>query len=151
MVRFVGCCHPKVRDPSYVGPQLTERRMAFAQQMLSKRPGTPIMDTHKGVVLGQVHQFWVDGEQQLWLRAEVDESTALGLELAKKIRSGEYRGLSLGMDHSVVRRDRRTRSTKASAGDVDDDDDIDGGPEWDGVSEVLWSSITEVSVCPRGK
>lgn len=138
MVCIVGCCHPKARPEGYVGEQLTWGRMRNSWKSLI---GRPLLDNHNtGRKVGRVLDAWVDGQQQLWIRAEVDEGSAMGRQVAQQIRSGEYQGLSLGMSHGVV-----TDSTASCSGS----DPSQG--DWDTVREVLWSDITEVSVCPRGK
>ncbi len=142
MVQIVGCCHPKARNNAYVGPQLTQKRMQSEWMHLR---GLPLLDNHdKRKKVGHILEAWVDGEEQLWIRAEVDETTAMGAETARRIRSGEYRGLSLGMRHGVDET-RRTQSSSSNSSA----EKIESG--WEGVREVFWSNIEEVSVCERGK
>ena len=74
MVKIVGCCHPKARSQGYVGPQLTQSRMDASWKALRGRPILDNHDRHRRV--GRVLDAWVDGEQQLWIMADVDESTS---------------------------------------------------------------------------
>lgn len=145
MVQIVGCCHPKARNNAYVGPQLTQKRMRSEWMHLR---GLPLLDNHdKRKQVGRILEAWVDGEDQLWIRAEVDESTAMGAETARRIRSGEYRGLSLGMRHGVD----DTLQTQSSSSNSASSSASSREPGWEGVREVFWSNIEEVSVCERGK
>lgn len=148
MVRIVGCCHPKARNNDYVGPQLTWDRMRESWHQLK---GRPILDNHDVArKVGQVMDAWVDAERQLWIMAEIDENSPMGQQVAQRIRSGEYRGLSLGMDHGVMQRmtGGGGNSNECTSRGSDRHATEEG---WEGVERVCWSTITEVSVCEKGK
>ena len=151
MVKIVGCCHPKARPNNYVGPQLTQKRMEDMQkawkdmkESCTRLRGCPILDNHDASRrVGKVLDAFVDAEQQLWIVADVDEGTPMGQEVAERIRSGEYRGLSLGMMHGIDRRPGHMAS-QAQKGRCEENG-------WEEVQSVRWSNIVEVSVCPEGK
>lgn len=94
----------------------------------------------------------MDGENQLWVRGRIHESTPEGRNVAERIRNGTYAGLSLGMTHSVFRKPRpqsagsgeRLQQGNSAAQDEDEDD-------WSNIMGVMSSSIEEVSVCEEGK
>lgn len=144
MVYFVGCCHPKAYPNRHRGPELSRGRMLKAWASMR---GRPILDNHqRHRQVGAILDAWMDGEDQLWIRAHVDESTEMGLQVAKLITSGIYKGLSLGMDHGVVEKSGR-RGKGGSVLSLLPQDEFD----WSDVEDVVWSEITEVSVCPEGK
>lgn len=155
MVRIIGCCHPKARDDGYVGEQLTWERM---QQVANDLPGTKILDTHfKNLQVGKIRRSWIDGERQLWVLGEIDETTAAGRRVAQLIRSGKYRGLSLGMTHGVAF-NLQNPSCKSETTALSRGGGVDGHAstnnqqkDWANVKHVYWSEITEVSVCEEGK
>lgn len=140
---FVGCCHPKAREPGYVGPQLTRERM---ERVWPRLVGCPLLDNHKhgNAPIGRVVSARVDGEHQLWIQGQIDESTPEGARVAALIRSGEYGGLSLGMQHRIV-----SRASGAPPRAPPPGEEVEAG--WEDVEAVVWSDVFEISVCPKGK
>lgn len=115
-----GVAHPKGEDNSYNGFKLTEKQIFEKYKDL---PGTIVYDDHdESKPIGKVIGATIGDKGELCMDAMLFEDNPNAQRVYERVVSGDYKGLSLGMDHLV---------------------DMEKG-------YVHKSDIYELSICPEG-
>jgi hypothetical protein len=102
---FQGSAHPPGQDDDYDGVFLTRSEI---EQKAKSIVGTPIWYEHNGSKkVGWVRRGSVDEEGRLVVHGVVDRNSFAGVKAARELESGSLKGLSLGIDHLVMKDDER--------------------------------------------
>lgn len=90
---FVGIANPEGESDDHKGEELTKKEL---EQQCNNIVGLPMFDDHDyKKLIGRIAGSWLQ-DGKLWILGKVNEATKCGKEVYDKIKSGEYRGLSLG-------------------------------------------------------
>jgi len=124
MVCLVGVAHPEGMPETYNGFYMTQSEI---ESHVSRKPRLPVFDEHdRSKLVGEVFN-WVTGENgEMIVAIEIPEDTPQQRETAALVRSGKYKGLSLGCRHKVDPYTKKVLSSEAMEVSVCEEGDIEG-------------------------
>jgi hypothetical protein len=96
----IGSCHPIGKDKGYDGLLLKKSEIDALSNALS---GIPVLDEHNpNKVVGEVVKaFKNKGTNELMVELQIYRNTANGVNAVERLRNGNLKGLSLGINHLI--------------------------------------------------
>lgn len=94
-----GVAHPPGEPDTYNGLKLTRKEIFEKYESL---PGTMVYDNHDlSRPIGKVLAVTIGDEGELLMDAIISKDYPYSEEVIQRVLSGDYKGMSLGMDHKV--------------------------------------------------
>lgn len=100
-VFFEGSCHPPGKPDDYDGTFL---RLSEMKSKLNELNGTPILNEHDNTKnIGEIVGARIDERGRLLVRGKIGRDSFHGIDAVHKLRFGDLKGLSLGLEHLIYK------------------------------------------------